>query len=282
MRPSRRIISTLLGILMVSMIMTPTVAATTLNDSNPVAQQFQAFEIDAFTYRIAFQLSDGTEIFLIRCSFKIMYFYQHHHPTITEHYLQSYVGFYFGKSALGRPLVSSASATNLAFYPKWVDSAGYPHDLLGDEASFSLSGQIVDGQLTGNFQLLDPLAASRYIPEFGGTFTFEGLKITLVDGVEIDLSEENIQLEIIKELNEYNPNEPDVSFDNNNITFSNTRGYTYLNIGGAAPLLLIIDLILLVSFISLAIVGIAVLILWLKGRIALPILGKLPSEPVVQ
>ncbi|MBD3405472.1 MAG: hypothetical protein GF411_04965 [Candidatus Lokiarchaeota archaeon] len=275
MNPNRWLIGIVFGIMMVSMIVTPSVMAAENDGSKKISPKLQTFEIDAFTYRISFQLSDGIEIFLLRCSFKTLYLYQHHHPTVSKHYFQSYVGFYFGKSPLGRSLVSSIDVTNLAFYPQWIDSRGDPHNMLGETPAFAINGKIRDGQLSGNFQLIDPYASSRYLLQFGGTFEFKGLVITLAEGTKYNLTENTIHIEIVKEFNEYNPNEPDIA--SGNIAHDSFANYAYLTIEGPTPLLQLLDLVVLISAVSLVLVSISLFILWFKGRIDLPMLKRVAS-----
>jgi len=227
------------------------------------------FEIDYFTYRAAFELADGTEILLLRSSYKINFLYQHHQPTLNEHYITVSMGFFYGKTALGRPLIQNMTFDNFAFYAKWQNSAGYYHDLLDIIPVFSQSGSLADGKLVGGFMLIDGDALSQYIPMFGGYIVFEGLKITLVDGSVLDYSDTTLTIEVEKHSNDVFPRNATLSGEG--VDYASSDGYIHINTMGAFQPLILIDLIVALTIISTAGVTVVLGILHLKGRVTLPI-----------
>ncbi|MHA2143745.1 MAG: hypothetical protein ACXADD_19885 [Candidatus Thorarchaeota archaeon] len=131
--------------------------------------------VDEFGYRLSFRLEDGLEIFSIRATFRVTYTYAQEIETVGEpffrrHNMYALVGFYYGKTMLGRAVISDVLADYIAFYPKWHDSAGYPHDMLPIFPMFMLNDTIRDGQLIGTSILMDDESVASYISEFGGTF----------------------------------------------------------------------------------------------------------------
>ena len=245
-------------------------------ESGSFHPNLQSFEMGVFTYRISFKLADGTEVLLIRGSWRLIYLYQHHQPTVTEHYMSSFVGFYYGQTALGRRVIQNVRVDEAAFYPKWINSAGFEFDLLGDSPLFILNESIPDGQLTGGTMMLDREAISRYMAEFGGTFVFSGLEFVLDDGTVVMLSEETIQIEIMKHQNDQKARAAEISGDDN-LTFESDEVIaTLFTAEGAASLIVLLDLALLVSAWGLAGALVILAILHRIGRITLPI-GKLKT-----
>jgi hypothetical protein len=245
-------------------------------ESGSFHPDLQSFEMGAFTYRISFRLADGTEVLLIRGSWRLIYLYQHHQPTVTEHYISSFVGFYYGQTALGRRVVQNVHVEEAAFYPKWINSAGFEFDLLGISPLFHVNESIPDGQLAGGTMMLDREAISRYMAEFGGTFVFSGLEFVLDDGTEVILSEETIHVEIAKHQNDQFARAAEISGDSELIYESDSAIATLFAAEGAASLIVLVDLALLVSAWGLAGAFIILAILHRRGRITLPI-GRLKT-----
>ncbi|MFW9918353.1 MAG: hypothetical protein ACFFED_02045 [Candidatus Thorarchaeota archaeon] len=227
------------------------------------------FEVDYFTYRAAFELADGTEAVVLRSSYKVNFLYQHHHPTLNEHYISVTMGFYFGKTMLGRPLVQNMTFDEIAFYPKWRNSAGYYHDYLNVLPVFSTSGAMADGKMFGGFLLIDNDALSQYIPMFGGYIVFDGLRITLIDGSVIDYSDSTFMIELEKRSNDVLPQ--NATLTGNDIDYTSDDGYIHINTMGAAQPVVLIDLILGIAILSTASLVVVLGVLHVKGRITLPI-----------
>jgi len=227
------------------------------------------FEIDYFTYRAAFELADGTEAVVLRSSYKINFLYQHHQPTLNEHYFTATMGFYFGKTLLGRPLVQNMTFDEIAFYPKWRDSAGYYHDLLDVTPVFTTSGAMMDGKMFGGYLLIDSDAISQYLPMFGGYIVFDGLRITLIDGSVIDYSDASFTIELEKYSNDVYPQNATLSGDD--IEYTSSNGYIHINTMGASQPIVLIDLVLGLVILSTAGIAVVLGVLHVKGRITLPI-----------
>ena len=250
--------------------------AAFIPESGSYHPNLQSFEMGVFTYRISFRLADGTEVLLIRGSWRLIYLYQHHQPTVTEHYMSSFVGFYYGQTALGRRVIQNVRVNEIGFYPKWINSAGFEFDLLGDSPLFILNESIPDGQLAGGTMMLDREAISRYMAEFGGTFVFSGLEFVLDDGAEVMLSENTIQIEIMKHQNDEKARAAVITGDED-LTFESDNAIAILYAAeGAASIIVMLDLVLLVSAWGLAGVLVILAILHKRGRITLPI-GKLKT-----
>jgi hypothetical protein len=227
------------------------------------------FQVDDFTYRASFQLTDGTEAFLIRSSYKLTYLYQHHQPTISNHYISVTVGFYYGKTVLGRSLIRNISYSEIAFYPKWIDSAGYSHDWFPKTPVFSVVGPVSDGRLVSGYLLLDTDAKSQYLPMFGGTLVLSGLRITLIDGSVINYSSKQLDIELEKYSNDIRPKNATLS--GADVVYSSSNGYIYIDTMGSAQPVVFSDLVVAIAILG-AIGAVVVLgILHLKGKITLPI-----------
>ncbi len=225
-------------------------------------------EMDAFTYRTSFQTSDGTEIFLIRSAYTLRHLYQHHHPTINHHYMRISVGFYYGKTLLGRPIIDSIEFDNLAFYAKWIDSAGYSFDLKGEEDMFSLSGSVEDGKLVAVTRLLDNDARSRYMPLFGGTYVLTDFKITLIDEAVIDYG--NVEIEVVKSANEFTARDAQLVSEKN-LTYESDEKYLQISSSIQTPLVVLVDAFVAVTLFGGVSVTAILVLLHVRGRIELPI-----------
>ncbi len=227
------------------------------------------FEVGEFTYRASFQLEDGTEALLIRSAYKAMFLYQHHQPTLNHHYMSVSVGFYFGKTLLGRSLIQSMTFDEIAFYPKWEDSAGYPHDLYLDTAAFSITGSMTDGRLVGGYMLLDDDAISRYLPMFGGTLVLSGLVLELIDGSEVSFTDEPISITLEKYSNEFYPE--NATLTDGDITYESSDGYISISTTGAPQIVILIDLLIGLAMIGTAGIVFLLGLLHLRGMVKLPI-----------
>ena len=261
-----RLLVVLLILAVVPSIYTQPVAA---QEPGGGGSQRMFFEVDYFTYRAAFELADGTEAVVLRSSYKVNFLYQHHQPTLNEHYITVMMGFYFGKTMLGRSLVQNMTFDEIAFYPKWRDSAGYYHDLLNIYPVFTISGAMTDGRMFGGFLLIDNDAASQYIPMFGGYIVFDGLRITLIDGSVIDYSDSTFMIELEKRSNDVFPQNATLSGDD--MDYTSNDGYIHINTMGAAQPVILLDLIIGITLIGTASVVVVLGVLHVKGRITLPI-----------
>ena len=228
-------------------------------------------EMDAFTYRTSFQTSDGTEIFLIRSAYTLRHLYQHHQPTINHHYMRISVGFYYGKTLLGRSIIDSIEFDELAFYAKWIDSAGYSFDLKGEEDMFSLSGSVEDGKLVAVTRLLDDDARSRYMPLFGGTYVVTNLKITLIDEMVIDYGD--VEIEVLKSANEFTARDAQLASEKN-LTYESDAKYLEIASSVQTPLIVFVDAFFAVTLMGGVSVTAILILLHIRGRIELPI-GRL-------
>jgi len=227
------------------------------------------FEVDRFTYRAAFELADGTEVLLLRSSYKVNFLYQHHQPTLNEHYMTVSMAFYYGKTALGRPLIQNLTFDSMAFYPKWRNSAGYYFDRLDSIPVFSHSGTFEDGKMFGGFLLLDNDAISQYLPMFGGYIVFEGLKMTLIDGSVLDYSDTTLTIDVEKYSNEVYPRNATLTGDD--VEYTSADGYIHINTLGVSQPIIIIDMFVALSILSTAGIAVVLGVLHIKGRITLPI-----------
>ena len=232
------------------------------------------FEIDYFTYRAAFKLDDGSDVLLIRSSYKINFLYQHHHPTLNFHYMSTTIGFYFGKTMLGRSLVQNMSFEEVAFYPKWKDSAGYDHDLFLDTPVLSISGPMTDGRMVSGSLLIDGDALSQYLPMFGGYLVITGLKLDLIDGSKISF-DDTFYIELVKYSNEHVPR--NATLTGEGVDFDINDGYVNILNVGPSQFVVLLDLILGLAIIGT--VGIVVVMgtLHVKGRITLPIITRMTT-----
>lgn len=227
------------------------------------------FEVDSFTYRAAFELADGTEAVVLRSSYKVNFLYQHHHPTLNEHYFSVVMGFYFGKTMLGRPIIQNMSFDEIAFYPKWRDSAGYYHDLLNITSVFSASGVMTDGRMFGGIMLIDDDAVSQFISMFGGYIVFQGLRMTLIDGSIIDYGDSTFMIGLEKHSNDVVPRNATLSGDD--IEYTSSGGYIHINTMGAAQPIVLVDLLLGITILGTASLVVVLGVLHVKGRITLPV-----------
>jgi hypothetical protein len=230
--------------------------------------------IDKFGYRLSFQLEDGVELLLMRATFRVTYTYSQ--ETIggslyySKHIMYLLVGFYYGRTMLGRPVVRDVLADYVAFYPKWHDSAGFPHDLLSIHPMFMLNDTIRDSQLVVTTSVLDDDAVTTHIAEFGGTFVFSGLKFMMDDGSEILLSEEDIQVRVEKYNNEADPS-TSVLQNTDAMTYTSDANYLIATLDGTAPWFVAFDAAVVVIFWGSFLIVMALGVLHIKGRIRLPL-----------
>ncbi len=232
------------------------------------------FEIDYFSYRASFKLADGTEALLLRSAYKVNFLYQHHQPTLNEHYMTATIGFYFGKTLLGRPLVQNMSFDEIAFYPKWSDSAGYDHDLFLVTPIFSITGSLNDGQMVSKSMLIDNDAISQYLPMFGGYLVISGLALTLIDGSNV-VFENEFYIELEKYSNERFPRNATLTGDD--VDFTVSDGYVnILNVGPSQSIILV-DLILGIIMMGTAGIVVVLGILHVKGRLSVPIFTRIST-----
>lgn len=231
--------------------------------------------VDEFGYRLSFKLEDGVEIFSIRATFRVIFTYAQEIETVGEpffrrHNMYALVGFYYGKTMLGRAVIDNVLADYVGFYPKWHDSAGYPHDLLPTFPMFMLNDTIRDGQLVGTTLVMDDESVASYISEFGGTFVFSGLRFVMTDGTEMLLSEDDVQVRVEKYNSEITPREA-VLLNAGSLTYTSDTDYFIATLDGLAPWFVAFDAVVAVllwgSFGTLSVLG----FLHVKGRITLPL-----------
>jgi hypothetical protein len=249
----------------------PFAAATAKNTSQSLLPEATSYEVDAFTYRASLRLPDGTEGLLMRGSFTVTFLYEHHQPTVNELYMSVYIGFYYGKTMLGRSVVQSIKIASIAFYPKWYDSRGYPHDLYMVAPLFVLNDSIDDGQLTGGIFLMDGDAVSQYIMEFGGTVVIDKLAFVLGDGLEVPLAQDRVEIILEKYYNDYGPQAASLH-DTDNLTFTSDSSMLTVTANGAAivPYIVILDTLVGFFLICTGCVLVLLIILHLTGRMKLP------------
>ncbi len=233
----------------------------------------QVFEVDSFTYRASFKLGDGTEAMQIRARFTMYYFYKHHQPTVNEHHLSAVVGFYFGKTLLGRPLVSAAETNSIAFYPWWYDSQGWKHDLLMETPLVSVAGAIDDSVMESGMILVDSEAVSQIIPGFGGTFVIDGLRFDMDDASVQVVTEGIIQIRLEKQYNDFEPEIATLS-GADNLSYTSDPSIITISMTGSAPLIMWVDYVLGLSLIGLGVLAVALIALHMTGRVTLP-LGRI-------
>ena len=230
--------------------------------------------IDKFGYRLSFQLEDGVELFLMRATFRVTYTYSQENIGgslyYSKHTLYLLVGFYYGKTMLGRPVVRNVHTDYIAFYPKWHDSAGFPHDLLSINPMFMLNNTIRDSQLVVTTSILDDDALTSHIAEFGGTFIFSGLTFVMDDGSEILLSEEEIQVRVEKYNNEINPN-VSVLQNSDSMTYTFDANHLTATLDGVAPWFVAFDAAMAVMLWGSFFLLVVLVILHIKGKIKLPL-----------
>ena len=205
------------------------------------------------------------------------YFYRHHQPTVNEHHMSAVVGFYFGKTLLGRPLVSAAETNSIAFYPWWYDSRGWEHDSLMETPLISVTGSIQDSVMTTGMILTDPDSQSQTIPGFGGTFVIDGLRFVMDDGSVQVVTDDIIQIRLEKQYNDLGPEIATLS-GTDNLSYTSDPNIITISVTGSAPLIMWVDYILGLSLIGLGILVVAVVVLHMTGRITLP-LGRIRQTP---
>jgi hypothetical protein len=181
------------------------------------------------------------------------------------------VGFYYGKTLLGRSIIDSIEFDELAFYAKWIDSAGYSFDLKGEEDMFSLSGSVEDGKLVAVTRLLDDDARSRYMPLFGGTYVVTNLKITLIDEMVIDYGD--VEIEVLKSANEFTARDAQLTSEKN-LTYESDAKYLEIASSVQTPLIVFVDAFFAVTLMGGVSVTAILILLHIRGRIELPI-GRL-------
>jgi hypothetical protein len=256
-----------LALTLIMVVQTPTVRA---QEGVPGVPGAALFEVDSFTYRASFRLADGTEAFLIRSSYRATYLYQHHQPSVNQHYMSASVGFYFGKTMIGRSIVQSVTFDEIAFYPFWTDSAGIDHDLLFDEALFSVHDNVTDGMLVGGMLLIDDEAISQYLPMIGGTYVFTGLEVLLDDGATMTVGDGSFQIQVQKYSNEYIPRAA-VLEDSDNVSYESDSRYITLTSAASTPLIVFLDLVIGSTLLGTGTVLLALVVLHMKGKIVLPL-----------
>ncbi len=267
MKPQHAMISLLLVLVMMASAVPQNAAAASLDSNDTFGPELQVYEVDSFVYRASFKLSDGTEILLVRSTFSIYYLF-HPLPRVAEHYVSAFIGFYYGKTMLGRSIVSEVVIEEVAFYPKWSDIAGSNHDLLFGAPIFVLSESIADKELARGTILIDESPLSRYVQQFGGTLVFTGLKFVLEDGREITLSDDSIQIVLEKHYNDFLPREATLTGEDN-VTYLSDENSINFTAQGSAPLLALLDLILAYTMMGLGVAIVIPGILHFKGRITL-------------
>jgi hypothetical protein len=245
--------------------MTPTAIA----QEGPGIPNRTITDIGEFTYRASFQLEDGTEVFLVRSKFLITFLHQHSNPVLRQHFFSASLGFYFGKTMLGRPIAQSVEFDNFAFYPKWLSSAGEYVDLVDRVALIELPNSVGDGQLAYNMMLIDTHALTQNMAMFGGTFEFTNLRITLDDGSIIEFGDQDLQIEVIQNSNDYVPENAEL-FSEGNLEVDHDYNIIYINTGISVPLIVYVDLVLGYFLIGTGIVFLGLIILHRKGKITLP------------
>ncbi len=267
MAQHQRALLIVLAVLVVQSTMIPPVIA---QEGGAEGSSRALIEVGRFTYRASFQLEDGTEFFLIRSSYQVTFLFQHHEPVIRQHFFSASIGFYFGKTVMGRSLVQSVEFDSLAFYPKWLSSAGGNFNLLGDTPVVELEESVNDGQLAYGMMLIDNYAITQHIAMFGGTYVFSNLIITLDDGVVIDFSEEDLYIEVFKNDNEYVP-EDAILLGGGNPEYDFEARIININTGSSVPTIVYLDLIIGYFLVGTGILLLGLVILHAKGRIVLPI-----------
>jgi hypothetical protein len=255
----------------------PTLLAQPVAAQNPEGpgvgggMQRAFFEIDYFSYRAAFKLADGTDALLIRSSYRINFLYQHHHPTLNEHYMTVTLGFYFGKTMLGRSLIQNMSFEEITFYPKWQDSAGYAHDLFMDTPVLTISGPMTDGRMVAGSLLIDNDPISQYLPMYGGYLVITGLKLDLIDGSKIEVAD-TFYIELEKYSNEFYPR--NATLTGENVDYDINEGYVNINDVGPSQFVVLLDLLLGIAIIGTTGVAVVMGVLHAKGRITIPIITR--------
>ncbi len=209
----------------------------------------QSFVMDTLGYNISFRLSDGTEILQIQSMLRVIYVYQHHQPTISQHTLTGFFGFYYGKTAIGRSILREVKVTRFEFRPQWHDSVGIFHDADLVEPLVSIEETIPDGYLAGGQLLMDDNAVSRYLPDFGGKFVFDNLVFVLEDGREITVTNDTMEIVIEKSINRLSAENAEV-VHGENLTYSADYNAVTFSLQASAPAVVLVDFILAIVIIS--------------------------------
>ncbi len=235
--------------------------------SSEMTPSLQTFTIDEFTYKVSFKLSDGIEVLLLRGSFKLVYYYQHHQPTISKHHISVLIGFYYPKSALGRTLIRSAEVDSFAFYPMWSGFDGETYDWLDTEPALELNDTLIDGQMIAAQPMITNKPLSRYLPSFGGIFVFKGLTIHLRDSSSMEISEKPITIELKKQSSKSTP-EGSLHAMNANLSYETSVRMMSLTLpSGSTSVLLAIDLVVAVSLAGVSGAAVTIFILHRTNRI---------------
>ncbi|MFX1367726.1 MAG: hypothetical protein ACFFAY_03920 [Promethearchaeota archaeon] len=261
----------LLAIQLLSGIAIEGAAAVGYSGGGDFTPSYASDRVDYFGYRLSFRLSDGVEVFSVRGSFWLQFSYPTD-PTTEQpkrrHTMYINLGFYYGKTPLGRSVVRTISAEMAAFFPKWIDSAGYPHDLYQDTSMFMIDNLIPDGARVFTGMRIDEHSLSRYMPCFGGTFVFSELKFVMDDGSEIDIG--TIEIELVKYSNELDPRAELISAPAT-VTYTSDADILTAVAEGTGPIIYAIDsafaAILWIIGGTLVILG----YLHIKGRVNLPL-----------
>ena len=271
-RVVRLIALALILLMVIPGVMLPTVRAADIQDRD-FSPAVGVKTVDEFGYRLSFRMEDGVEVLSMRATFKVMYFYSQQFstdPLTRRHSMYALVGFYYGKTMLGRSVISSVLTDYIAFYPKWHDSAGYPHDLLSITPMFMLNDTISDGQLAGRTMVLDEKAIASYIPSFGGTFAFSGLTLVMGDGSEVRLSDEIVLVRVEKYNNEIYPRDA-VLLNEGSVGYTSDSDYFTATLDGVAPWFVAFDAVLAITLWGTLSMLIVLGSLHAKGRIRLPL-----------
>ncbi|NHI83174.1 MAG: hypothetical protein EAX81_02555 [Candidatus Thorarchaeota archaeon] len=240
--------------------------------NNRFAASYAREKVDDFGYRFSFRLSDGVEALFIRGSYWLQYSY----PTdINEvprrrHTMYANIGFYYGKTPLGRNIVQFIAVDNVAFYPKWTDSAGYAHDLYNTSSMFMINDYIPDGAHVFTGMRIDEDPVSSYMSYFGGTFVFRELSFVLDDGTEIIVGD--VDIELLKYSNELAP-QATLSNYSLAVTFTADADVLTVTSEGTAPLIQLVDTMLVIVIVGLLATMVVLGYLHRKGKVSLPIGG---------
>jgi hypothetical protein len=226
-------------------------------------------EVDSFTYRTTFRLADGTDALLMRGLFVVYWFGMHQTPFVNEHRMSVTIGFYYGRTMLGRSVVQEARTDGVGFYPWWHDSAGWEHDTFPGTPLCSVTGTIADSEMLSGMLLMDPESQAILIPDFGGTLVINRLTLVMSDGSEYVAIEETLEIRLEKNYNDVMPHAATLSGPENVSYVSSTELLT-VTVTGSAPLILWIDLVAGVSLIGAGAVLLILTGLHLLGRIRLP------------
>jgi len=272
-RPVRPLTWALTILIVIPGVMLPAVHAADIQ-SRDFIPVLRMRTIDKFGYRLSFQLEDGVELFLMRATFRVTYTYSKESIGdslfYSKHTMYLLVGFYYGRTMLGRPVVRDVVADYIAFYPKWHDSAGFPHDLLSIHPMFMLNDTIRDSQMVVKTSILDDDSVTSHIAEFGGTFIFSGLTFVMDDGSEILLSEEDVQVRVEKSNNKINPS-TSILQNSDSITYTSEANYLTATLNGVAPWIVVFDMAMAVMLWGSFLILIVLAILHIKGKIRLPL-----------